>query len=75
MKLTPTMRRTLQFIADGRERGRMILQITASGGRAGSQLQALRNAGYLEYCGEPSEPDRIRITAAGLAALSSGGSR
>jgi hypothetical protein len=45
-----------EFIADGGERGRMVLQITASGGRASSQLQALRNAGYVEYWDDPDNP-------------------
>jgi hypothetical protein len=59
-KLTPTLKRWLEFIADGGERGRMVLQATASGGRAASQLQSLRNAGYVEYCDDPTtRPDRI----------------
>jgi hypothetical protein len=75
LKLTPALRRWLAFIADGGERGRMELQITASGGRAGSQLQALRRAGYVEYVPEPFvthgrfEPDRVRVTDAGRKAL------
>lgn len=40
-------RRWLEFIAEDGDHGRMVLQITASGGRASSQLQALRDAGYL----------------------------
>ena len=70
MKLTPTLRRWLAFVAEGGEQGRMVLQITASGGRASSQLQALRNAGYVEHY-DPVEggPDRIRITTAGSSAL------
>jgi hypothetical protein len=32
-------------VPEGGEQGRMVLEITASGGRASSQLQALRNAG------------------------------
>ena len=56
IKLTPALRRVLEFIA--------------SGGRASSQLQALRNAGYVEYHDPPEGgPDRIRITAAGRSAL------
>jgi hypothetical protein len=74
-KLTPALKRWLAFIADGGERGRMELQITASGGRAGSQLQALRQAGYVEYVPAPFvtrgrfEPDRVRVTEAGRKAL------
>jgi rhodanese-related sulfurtransferase len=68
--LTPALRRVLDFIAGGEERGRMVLQVTASGGRASSQLQALRNAGYVEYYDPPEGgPDRIRITAPGRGAL------
>jgi hypothetical protein len=71
MKLTPALRRWLAFVGEGGEQGRMVLQITASGGRASSELQALRNAGYLEYYDAPEGgPDRIRITAAGRSALS-----
>ena len=53
----------------------MELQITASGGRAGSQLQALRQAGYIENVPAPFithgrfEPDRVSITDAGRKAL------
>ena len=50
----------------------MVLQITATGGRASSQLQALRNACWVEYwddADQPNAPDRIRITAAGKKAL------
>jgi hypothetical protein len=69
MKLTPTLRRWLAFVAEGGQ-ARMVLQITAAGGRASSQLQALRNAGYVEYYDPPEGgPDRIRITAAGRSAL------
>jgi hypothetical protein len=72
LKLTPAVRRWLDFIADGGERGRMVLQITASGGRASSQLQSLRNAGYVEYWDDPDNPngpDRVRVTEAGKKAL------
>jgi hypothetical protein len=70
IKLTPALRRVLEFIAGGEERGRMVLQVTASGGRASSQLQALRNASYVEYYDTPEGgPDRIRITTAGRGAL------
>jgi hypothetical protein len=70
IKLTPALRRVLEFIASGDEHGRMMLQVAASGGRASSQLQALRNAGYVEYHDPPEGgPDRIRITAAGRSAL------
>jgi hypothetical protein len=53
----------------------MELQITASGGRASSQLQALRQGGYVEYVPAPFvthgrfEPDRVRVTEAGRKAL------
>jgi hypothetical protein len=70
IKLTPALRRVLEFIAGGEERGRMVLQVTASGGRASSQLQALRNASYVEYYDAPEGgPDRVRITTAGCGAL------
>ncbi|MBV9201388.1 MAG: hypothetical protein JO320_24180 [Alphaproteobacteria bacterium] len=68
----PTLRRWLEFIVDGGARGRMVLQIIATGGRASSQLQSLRNAGYVEYCDDsdnPSGPDRVRVTRAGKEAL------
>jgi hypothetical protein len=71
-KLTPTLKRWLEFLTDGGERGRMVLQATASGGRAASQLQSLRNAGYVEYCDDPDNPtgpDRVRVTEAGKKAL------
>ena len=69
-KLTPALRRVMEFIAGGEERGRMVLQVTASGGRASSQLQVLRNAGCAEYYDPPEGgPDRIRITTAGRGAL------
>lgn len=45
LNLTPGRKRWLEFIAGDPERGRMLVQITASGGRASSQLQALRNTG------------------------------
>jgi hypothetical protein len=70
LKLTPGIRRWLEFIAGDSERGRMVVQVTASGGRAFPQLQALRNAGYVEYYDPPEGgPDRIRITTAGRTAL------
>jgi DNA-binding MarR family transcriptional regulator len=72
LKLTPGLKRWLEFIAGDPERGRMLVQITASGGRASSQLQALRNAGYVEYCEDPENstaPERVRLTAAGQKAL------
>jgi DNA-binding PadR family transcriptional regulator len=50
----------------------MLRQITATGGRAASQLQTLRNAGYVEYWDDPDNPtgpDRVRITEAGKDAL------
>jgi hypothetical protein len=53
IKLTPALRPVLEFIASGDEHGRMMLQVAASGGCASSQLQALRNAGYVEYHDPP----------------------
>ena len=47
METDPGDRRWLEFIAEDGDHGRMVLQITASGGRASSQLQALRDAGYV----------------------------
>jgi hypothetical protein len=68
--LTPALRRILEFIAGGDERGRMVLQVGASCGRTSSQLQALRNAGYVEYYDAPEGgPDRLRVTAATRSAL------
>jgi LmbE family N-acetylglucosaminyl deacetylase len=78
--LTPALTRILQFVADGGERGRMELQVVASGGRAVSQLSALRRAGYIEYVAAPFvthghfEPDHIRITDAGKKALAAAAS-
>jgi hypothetical protein len=72
LKLTPRLKRWLEFIAGGGERGRMVLQITASGGRAGSQLQVLRNAGWVEYCDDPDDPsgpDRVRLSDVGRKTL------
>jgi hypothetical protein len=70
IKLTPALRRMLEFIVSGEEHGRMIVQIVATGGRSVSQLDALRSAGYVEYYYAPEGgPDRIRITAAGRSAL------
>jgi len=69
-RLTPTQKKILQFVADGGERGRMLVQIVASGGSWPRQYQALRHAGCVEDAHAPvSEPDRVRITAAGRAAL------
>jgi hypothetical protein len=73
--LTPALIRILQFIADGGERGRMELQVVASGGRAITQLSALRRAGYIEDVAAEIvthgrfDPDRICITDAGKKAL------
>jgi hypothetical protein len=70
IKLTPALRRMLEFIASGEEHGRMIVQIVATGGRSVSQLDALRSAGYVEYYDPPEGgPDRTRVTAAGRGAL------
>ena len=56
-RLTPTQKKILQFVADGGERGRMLVQIVASGGswlaapvirrcvtRAVSRMPTLRSA-------------------------------
>lgn len=70
MKLTPTTRKILQFIADGGEQGRMELQVISTGGSWPRRYQELRNAGYVENAMAPLEqPDRVRVTAAGKAAL------
>jgi hypothetical protein len=70
MKFTPTKRKILQFVADGGERGRMLLQVISIGGSWPRRYQDLRNAGYVEdVLGPISEPDRVRVTAAGRAAL------
>jgi hypothetical protein len=69
-KLPAETRRILQFIADGQEDGRMELQVTASGGSAARRYQDLRRAGYVEDIMTLSnQPDRVRVTAADLAAL------
>jgi hypothetical protein len=65
LKLTPALRRIPQFIADGGPDARMLLQVIATGGRASSQFQALRNAGYVSI----DQPDRVGVTTAGRKAL------
>jgi hypothetical protein len=73
LKLTPATRRILRFIADGGERGRMLLQVVASGGSAARRYRDLKNAGLVEdVLGLVDQPDRVRATAAGLAALAPG---
>ena len=74
IKLTAGLRRILEFLASGGEEGRMEIQVLSSGGRAYSQLNKLRAAGYVEsYYPEMvrgrQPPDRIRATEAGRAAL------
>lgn len=70
MKLTPTTRKILQFIADSGEQGRMELQVISTGGSWPRRYQELRNAGYVENAMAPLEqPDRVRVTEAGEAAL------
>jgi len=60
----------LTFIAEGGTEGRILLQVTASGERASSQFQALKNAGYVADAHAPvDQPDRVVATAAGCAAL------
>lgn len=56
MKLTPALRHWLKFIASDPKRGRIVLQITATGARASAQLQSLRNAGYVEYWDDRDDP-------------------
>jgi hypothetical protein len=69
-KLTPTTRKILQFIADGGEQGRMELQVISCGGSWPRRYQDLRNAGYVEDAMAPiDQPDRVRITELGRAAL------
>lgn len=75
MKLTPTTRKILQFIADGGDRGRMEIQVISTGGSWPRRYQDLRNAGYVESLIEPFrehgrlDPDRVRATETGRAAL------
>jgi hypothetical protein len=69
-KLTPTKRKILQFIADGGDRGRMLLQVVASGGAWPRALHELRNAGCVEYAPTPADqPDRVRTTEMGRGML------
>lgn len=75
-KLTPALRVMLERIASvTKSNGSlMLLTITASGGREGSKLQRLRNAGWVEYCDHPlprGAVDGVRATPSGFAALSS----
>lgn len=70
LKLTPTTRKILQFIADGGERGRMELQVITVGGSWSRRYQDLRNAGYVENAMAPiDQPDRVRVTDTGRATL------
>jgi hypothetical protein len=58
-KLTPGLRRTLQYVADGGPDGRMIVEILIAGGGgdpASAQLQAMRNVGYVEEDAQPPKP-------------------
>ena len=73
LKLTPALRRIMEFI-DGGDHGRMELQIVASGGKSASQLSMLILAGYVERFDGPKPikgyaPGRVRLTDAGKAAL------
>jgi hypothetical protein len=69
-RLTPTQKKILQFVADGGERGRMLVQVISTGGKLAAPISGVRNAGYIEDAHAPvSEPDRVRITATGRAAL------
>jgi len=74
LKLTPALRQTLQYVADGGPAGRMIVEVLIAGGGgdpASAQLQAMRNARYLEEDAQPPKhrPRPARITAAGRKAL------
>lgn len=70
-KLTPAQRRQLNFIACGGDRGRTLLQVTASGGRSVAHLKALIDTGLVELVpdgqGAPGrfDPDRVRVTNKG----------
>jgi hypothetical protein len=70
-KLTPTLKRWLEFIADGGERGRMVLQATASGGRGITAAIAAQRwlCRVLRRSDNPTGPDRVRVTEAGKKAL------
>ena len=74
LKLTPALRRIMEFIERGGDHGRMELQIWASGGRSVSQLSTLILAGYVERFDGPKPtkgyaPGRVCLTDAGKAAL------
>lgn len=74
VKLTPALRRIMEFIEPGGDCGRMELQIVASGGKSASQLSMLILAGYVERFDGPKltkgyAPGRARLTDAGEAAL------
>jgi hypothetical protein len=72
-RLTPALRRLLELISEGGERGRFKREIDASGGRARSQLRALMEAGYVEWVVEETDhghsSDRVRVSSAGEQAL------
>lgn len=76
LKLTPALRSLLERVE--RQSGTlMLLQVLASGGRATSQLNALRGAGYIVKVDHPTVIDRktgdpeeaLAITAEGRTAL------
>lgn len=68
VRLTPAQREMLEFIARGGERGRMLVQVVASGSRSAAVLDRLRHAGLIEYH-DPvgAAVDFVRATAAGRA--------
>lgn len=74
LKLTPALRRIMEFIERGGDHGRMELQICASGGKSASQLSTLILAGYVERFDGPKltkgyAPGRVCLTDAGKTAL------
>lgn len=76
LKLTPALRSLLERI-DRQSGTLMLLQVIASGGRANSQLNALRRAGYVVKADHPTVINRgdnlpeeaLAITPEGKAAL------
>jgi hypothetical protein len=68
VKLTPMKRNVLQCIADAGERGRLLMWVLAVDQLPWRGYEDLKNAGYVEDVPEPGQ-ERVRITAAGRAAL------
>jgi hypothetical protein len=74
LKLTPAAQGTLPYVVDGGPDGRMIVEILIAGrdgDPASAQLQAMRNAGYVEEGAQPPKdrPRQAKITGAGRKAL------